>query len=206
MEASPRPELVTTPSIFLDLVPLMMSPTTFLPILLGIFITVLTLLGSFKRWLDLLAPSLTETPLETDFIAEKLHSLISAALSPARQHRVRLLTVSMTRWAGDLAPDLEWCRNPARASRETLPVTLQELQLDMFSCLLELELELDITVTSDQRQSHHLICKGIFELPRPQLNWVNQAWGESLEVYKSSKYFMLELRAPRGEMMRRMAI
>ena len=75
-----------------------------------------------------------------------------------------------------MAPDLAWCRNPARASRERLPVTLQEVQLDMslslpvFSWLLELELELDITFTSDHRQSHHLICKGIFELPRPQLN------------------------------------
>ena len=75
----------------------MMSPTTFLPILLGIFITVLTLLGSLKRLLDLLDPSLTETPLETDFIAGKLHSLISAALSPARQPTVRLVTVSMAR-------------------------------------------------------------------------------------------------------------
>ena len=37
MEASPSPELVTTPSIFFLEVPLMISPTTFLPILLGIF-------------------------------------------------------------------------------------------------------------------------------------------------------------------------
>ena len=155
MEASPSPELVTTPSIFLDFVPLMMSPTTFLPILLGIFITVLTLLGSLKRLLDLLDPSLTETPLlemETDFIAVKLHSLISAALRPARQPTVRLVRLSMARWTGDLAPDLPWCRNTATASRERLPVTLQEIQLDMLAPLglglglLSWLLGLDITV------------------------------------------------------------
>ena len=57
-----------------------------------------------------------------------------------------------------MAPDLERCRNPATASRERLPVTLQEIQLDM------LLLELDITV--DYKQSQHpsyLICNGIFE-------------------------------------------
>jgi len=67
--------------------------------LLGIFITVLILLGSLKRLLGLLEPSLAGAALEVgDFMVldHDNYSLQSAALSPARPHKERLVTVSMT--------------------------------------------------------------------------------------------------------------